>query len=332
MPCIRRRREICHTHEMASYVLSALPLVRKLARSRGYDINHTHFILPTGVIARILKSLTGLPYVITSHGSDVPGYNPDRFKRTHSLARPVSRWVVNGASGITAPSTFQRDLIMRSHPRASVEVIPHGLDAQRLSWDGPKEKRILVVTRMLPRKGVQYLLQALQTIDSGDFRVDVVGDGPFLSDLQRMARPLGSKVKFWGWIDNGSPDFLRLYERASIFVLTSEVESFGMVLLEAMSAGLAIITTKGTECEKVVGEHAVLVPPRDPAALREALLRLMRQPDLRSELGAKARQRVERHFAWGSIVDRYVRLFAEAGTSRTDHDSDVARAKAGSTT
>ena len=88
VPCFRSRKDYCKTYEMASYIFSALPLIFKLVRSRNYDINHTHFIIPTGVLSLLIKKVTGLPYVITSHGSDVPGYNPDRFHNDHTLIRP----------------------------------------------------------------------------------------------------------------------------------------------------------------------------------------------------------------------------------------------------
>ena len=77
LPSERKRKDICHTREMLPYVLSAFSHVKRLTATRKYDINHTHFIFPDGVLAWTLEHLSGLPYVITAHGSDVPGFNPD---------------------------------------------------------------------------------------------------------------------------------------------------------------------------------------------------------------------------------------------------------------
>ncbi len=102
-----------------------------------------------------------------------------------------------------------------------------------------------------------------------------------------MAKQLNVPAKFYGYVDNNSPELRELYETASIFVFTSESENFPIVLLEAMAAGAAIITTSGTGCAEVVGDAAILVPPRDPEAIRAALEQL----ESRSGAGGEARAR-----------------------------------------
>jgi len=87
---IRKRMDICHMHEMVPHLLSALPRLKRMVAERKYEINHTHFIFPDGVLAWMLNRLTGLPYVITAHVSDVPGYNPDRFQAHHALLSPLA--------------------------------------------------------------------------------------------------------------------------------------------------------------------------------------------------------------------------------------------------
>ena len=104
VPCLRSKKEICHTYEMLTYVVSAIPKALQLIRQKKYDINHTHFIIPTGVVSYILKKLTCLRYIITSHGSDVQGYNPDRFKLQHKLIKPLWTRIVANADVIVSPS------------------------------------------------------------------------------------------------------------------------------------------------------------------------------------------------------------------------------------
>ncbi len=305
VPCLRAQREICRTHEMASYLASALPMALSLIVARRYDVNHTHFILPAGSLALALKRLTGLPYVITAHGSDVRGYNRDRFTKEHRWARSHWHRIVNGAATVTSPSTFLADLISRSGTDARVRTVPYGFNVERFK-PAPKEKKILVVTRMLRRKGVQYLLEALRDIDLAGFEVVLVGDGPYLPELRNMARAYALDVSFRGWLANGSAELRELYERSSIFVLTSEAENFPVVLLEAMSAGMAIITARETGCPEVVGDAGLLVPSRDADTLRQALRRLIADPALQQHLGASARARVEERFSWSRIADTYV--------------------------
>jgi glycosyltransferase involved in cell wall biosynthesis len=309
VPCLRKQRELCKTHEMALFVAAALPKVARLAATRRYDVNHTHFIVPTGLLARLLEIRTGLPYVVSLHGSDVPGYNPDRFTVQHRVIGPLWRWVVDGASHLMAPSTYLEELANRQGHGRPTSVIPHGFRYERFEPDGPKDRRILVVARMIPRKGVQYLLEALRSCDLRGFSIDIVGDGPYLSTLKEIAREQTLPVKFWGWLDNHSTELRQLYERSSIFVLPSEAESFGMVLLEAMASGHAIVTCGGTGAAEAIGRDALLVPPRRPDALRAALERLIGDQELRMNLAHRARARVEREFGWRAIAERYVEIY-----------------------
>jgi glycosyltransferase involved in cell wall biosynthesis len=311
VPCLRKRREVCKTHEMASFVLAALPKVARLAASRRYDVNHTHFIVPTGLLAGLLKAWSGLPFVVTVHGSDVPGYNPDRFGLEHRLLGPMWKWILNAADQVISPSQFLRNLVHRRSPDQPVSIIPNGFRYERFRADRPKDRRILLVSRMLPRKGVQYLLAALPKLDLGRFEVDIVGDGPYLPTLKQMAAELRLPVRFWGWLDNESAELRSLYERSSIFVFTSEAENFPTVLLEAMAAGQAIVTCNGTGCPEVVGAAALLVPARRPDRLAEALSRLVQDNELRDQLGRQARIRVEQEFGWQGIARRHIDLYRQ---------------------
>jgi glycosyltransferase involved in cell wall biosynthesis len=158
---------------------------------------------------------------------------------------------------------------------------------------------------MLERKGVQYVLDSLAE-SPVEPEVHIVGDGPFLPELRRKAEELHSPARFWGWLDNRSPELRELYQSAGIFVFPSEAENFPVVLLEAMAAGLAIITTEGTGCAEVVGDAGLLVPVRDSKAISLALRRLIDNPELRRSLGAAARRRIEERFTWTAVARRYV--------------------------
>jgi glycosyltransferase involved in cell wall biosynthesis len=309
VPCIRRSKSNCTPLEAFTYVANGLPYVKRLLRERSFDVVHSHFILPDGLLAWRVHRLTGLPYVITAHGSDVPGYNPHRLKLAHRLVQPVWRMVVRGASRIVCPSSVFEQLVVSHNlgPRKTL-VIPNGLEVGEYSPRGD-EPRVLVVTRMLERKGVQYLLQALHDTPI-EPEVNIVGDGPFLPELRRQAEELRSPARFRGWIDNRSPELRDLYERSSIFVFPSEAENFPVVLLEAMAAGLAIITTEGTGCAEVVGDAGFLIPAKSPKAITGAIRQLIDDPDLRRRLGAAARRRIEENFTWTAVTNRYLEEYA----------------------
>jgi glycosyltransferase involved in cell wall biosynthesis len=307
VPCLRRRASICHPYEMATYLVGALPVIRRLSRETRYDINHTHFIFPDALLAYSTSRSTGLPYIVTAHGSDVPGYNPNRFKFAHRLLTPLWARVVSGAQEIISPSHSLSRLINLQNPATPVRVIPNGIQISSCDLSYRDPLRILVVTRFFERKGIQYLLYALDGMRM-PFKVDIVGEGPHMGVLTEIASTIDTdaEITFHGWVDNKSALFKRLFEQATLFVFPSETENFPMVLLEAMMAELAIITTRDTGCEEVVEDTALLVPPKDPVAIRKAIERLVCDPDLSRSLSKKARQRVEEKFAWPVVADQYI--------------------------
>ncbi|HEX3036635.1 MAG TPA: glycosyltransferase family 4 protein, partial [Thermodesulfobacteriota bacterium] len=229
VPCIRTSESICSSPEMASYVFSAIPTVLRLVKRKKYHINHTHFIFPDGLVSFILKEITGLPYIITAHGSDVPGYNPNRFKVGHKLLSPVWGKVVQNAEQIICLSESLKSLVLKRISDTQITVVPNGMDMNKFQSDGNKQRRILLVSRMFERKGFQYFLKSLEGVGL-EYEICIVGDGPYLSTLQRMANNLKMRVKFCGWLENMSSELKELYETSSIFIFPSESENFPIVL------------------------------------------------------------------------------------------------------
>ena len=89
VPCIRTGQFICYTPELATNIATAIPFSLRVAKNRKYHINHTHFVFPDGVVSWILKKRTGSPFILSVHGSDVPGYNPDRLIGLHKVLFPL---------------------------------------------------------------------------------------------------------------------------------------------------------------------------------------------------------------------------------------------------
>ena len=311
VPCLRRRTHLCTIPEAASYLALAGPILRRLVAAHRYDVIHAHFILPGGFMAWRLHRATGIPYVITAHGSDVPEHNPHRFALAHRILAPVWNAVVRDAAQVVCPSEGLRSSLLAKSRKVRTCIVPNGIEVKRSQrTESQKPHRILTVARIIEGKGVQHVLTALNGFSNGH-ELHVVGDGPYLPALRRMANGAGDRVTFWGWLEHSSARLKNLYETSSIFVLPSEAENFPVVLLEAMAASLPIITTEGTGCAEVVGDTALLVPPNDPDAIKRALSRLMGDPELQRTLGAAGRRRLEERFSWTTVAERYVDIYGE---------------------
>ena len=308
-PSYRSRADICRTPEMTTYLLGAWRPALKLAQQNQYDIIHAHFIIPTGPLARHIKKYTDTPYIVTCHGSDVPGYNPDRFDLAHKLLMPWWKKLVRSADRLTSPSRALSDLIKTHCPDLDIDIIPNGYEITSFNTERQREKRILLCSRLLPRKGFQYVIEAVRDLTL-DWQVDIVGDGPYMNSLQEMAKHSKTPIVFHGWIDRSDPKFSELYETSSIFVFPSEMENFPAVLLEAMNAGLAMITSTAGGCPEVVGNAGLLVEPKNPEAIRLQLLELIESPQKRRALSTAALQQVQQ-FSWKTVAKHYLDLYEQ---------------------
>ncbi len=314
VPCRRSRIEICTTREMATYLWPAWRKGQELLRSQPYDLVHAHFIFPTGPVAVALARRGRLPLVISAHGSDIPGYNPHRFQLEHKLMRPAWGWLARQPDRIVTPSRQLANLVARAAPRMAaddrLQVIPHGLRPLPYDPAAKDPRRVLMVGRLLERKGFRTMLRALRHHPL-DLELHIVGDGPDMAQLQAMAADAPTTVVFHGWLENTSAQYADLYRTSSIFVFPSQMESFGVVLGEAMMAGLACVTSDVGASPEVVGDTGILMDPDDDVALAGHLARLLADPVLVRTMGDAAHERAFSLYTCDAAADRYEALFEE---------------------
>jgi glycosyltransferase involved in cell wall biosynthesis len=308
VPCLRRHVDRTNILEVLTYIPPAALAVRRLLSIGAPDVVNSHFIFPDGLVVLLAGRGHPPPLVLTAHGSDVPGHNPDRLTLLHRLLRPLWQRVTRKAACVVCPSPTLSALVRRQASALPTSIIPNGVDPAGFQGGRQRQARVLVVSRATRRKGIQHVIRAFVALES-DFELHIVGDGPHLPTLRAMAASSLGRVRFWGWLDHGDPRLRKLYQTAAIFCLASEVENFPVSLLEAMAAGLAVITTADTGCADVVGDAALLVPAGDIAALREALARLMADPALCQALGRAAERRLNDRFSWSIVAGKYLDLY-----------------------
>lgn len=301
--CWRRFRHLSTFPELATTLLPTYLKASHLIKHSRPDLIHTHFALPCGWEARHLSRRFGIPYVVTGHGSDIPGYNPDRFIFLHRILSSFWKRIMNDAACVTSQSNFLAGLI-RQKVQLPVEIIPNGFSPAP-SQSLEKRNMILVVARLFRRKGVEYFIEAVQELET-DWEMVIAGDGPSADELKRQAADLNGRVRFVGFVDKVT---LRgLYEQARIMVFPSLRENFPMVLLEAMDAGCAIVTTDADGCAEVVEDSGIVVPKANAEAIRSVLRSLIDDPARIRELGAQALNRVS-GFRWSRIAGMYTECF-----------------------
>ena len=199
-------------------------------------------------------------------------------------------------------------------------IIPNGINpvflADRRALD-TRNGPILFFGRLSKSKGPDVLLDALAFLPSPQPRTVLVGRGELLDSLKRRVRilGLGQIVSILPW--QSARKLSQLLSSASMAVLPSLEESFGNTMLEAMAAGVPLIsTTAGSIPEIVVQEQTgLLVPPGDPSALAASIVRLQKNPDYANHLGKTGKQYVNAHFSWSSVAQHCLSLYRDLGAT-----------------
>lgn len=235
------------------------------------------------------------------------------------LLSHLEGWNARRADLVLTTSRYCQRAIQRHYgiQTDKIRLVPEGIDPtrwQRLARDLPRHgdgRTILCVARQYRRKRVKDLLRALPAVRRcipGAHAV-VIGAGPEHGRLRKLVRELRLEdaVELLGAVSDDA-EVAQYYRQADVFCLPTIQEGFGIVFLEAMAAGLPIVTTSAAAIPEVVPHHraGVLVPPRDSAALAEALIHLLRDPEKRHSLAAFSAQHVQQ-FEWPNVA----RLFLE---------------------
>jgi glycosyltransferase involved in cell wall biosynthesis len=286
-------------------------LVRVIRRHRP-DVLHTHLVhadfhgLPAGRLARV-------PLLVsTKHG-----FNPFRDRRAFAAAdRTVARLA---DVHVAISAGLARYLAEREgFDEDEFEIVHYGLDAGPEPPPPPDAPRLALVGRLIPIKGHEVLLEALARVRDAlpGVTVELAGDGPLEPELRAtVARlGLGEAVAWLGRVAPPTP----VYERAEIVVVPSFGEGFGMVALEAMERGRAVIASDVGGLPEIVaaGETGLIVPPGDVSALAAAIVELAGDPARAAALGAAGRERALAEFSQERCTERVEELYL-AGLSRS---------------
>ena len=296
-------------------------MFRWVARLKA-DITHLHFPHPPGEVAHLLFGRTRRS-IITYHSDII------RQRTLRVLYHPVLWQVLQRADRLIATSaTYITSSPYLSHFREKCVVVPLGADLERFERIEPgrvvalrqrllssaDQPTLLFVGRLRYYKGLNDLLHALSAIPA--VRLLVVGDGPMRVPWEQLTRELdlSKRVTFAGQVDDA--DLPACYKLGDIFVLpaNARAEAFGTVIVEAMAAGLPVVSTEvgsGTSWVNLHGTTGLIVPPRDPAALAQALNTLLSDPAKRADMGCAAYQRAHTEFSQAAMIERVEQVYRD---------------------
>ena len=288
--------------------------LRSIFRAHEFDLVHVH--CPTAPTLPLFTLQTATcPLVGTFHTTGGRNFLQDAF-------HPLLSKLVRRLDARIAVSETARDTALLYYP-GRYDIIPNGVDIGRFKpgtapfeeWRDPRCVNLLFVGRLDPRKGVQVLLEAMPEVVrrlNGRVRLLVVGDSYLRPHLESsVAEEARGHVMFLGHVP--SADLPRWYATGDVFVSPATGnESFGIVLVEAMAAGCAVVASDIPGYRSVVTPevNGVVTTPGNRAALAEQIVRLAENAELRRTLARHGRERAL-DFAWPRVTDRIEAVYRE---------------------
>lgn len=302
---------------LPAFVLGQAWALSRLLKREKFDLIHAHWLLPQGLIAAWVAPT--IPLVVTSHGGDLYGLRGKLLDR-------LKIWVMNKARGLTVVSQAMAQYLSSKIQPEKLRVISMGVDLQSTFIVKPDTERqaasLLFVGRLVEKKGLRYLLQALAQVKQQIplVKLQIIGDGPERESLQSLAQQLAltDHIQWLGKIPN--TELPAYYQRAQIFVMPSVIdargdqEGLGLVAVEAMGCGCAVIASDLPAIRDVVmdGVTGLSVPPANVEALAQGISQLLSDPKLRQFLSEQALIHVKNQFDWDVITQKYQEFLSES--------------------
>ena len=325
----RAKIEVGHPNFLTWVMIFNHFLEKKLAevvKQAGFDLIHLHdwLVAPAGIAA---KHFLNLPLVATLHSTEHGRsglHIPDSF-----TIDSWEWWTTYEASKIIVTSnSMKHEVCGHFHvPWEKVEIIPNGINLAKfqVSVDrnsvrarygiSPDEKLILYVGRLVPQKGVEYLIQAVPMVSSRyhNAKFVIVGEGWLRDYLQSLAHSTGHgwRIIFTGFIPDN--EMIALMKSADVLVVPSIYEPFGIVALEGMAAGVPVVASQVGGLSEVI-EHdktGVFVYPRNPESVAWGIDHVLSNPGHAEWLVRNAFEKVKNVFSWEAIASRTVEVYKQ---------------------
>jgi alpha-maltose-1-phosphate synthase len=297
----------------------------------GADLVHSHTWYAN--LAGFLASrLYGIPHVLTAHSLEpLRPWKAEQLGGGYALSSWCERTAIESAAAVIAVSDGMRADILSCYPAVSpdrVHVIRNGIDAEQYAPDpgtdvlarygiDPDRPSVVFVGRVARQKGVPVLLRAAQRLDPAAQLVLCAGqaDTPELeAEVSGLVEHLRATRPGVIWIPGmlTKPEVIQILSHATAFACPSLYEPLGIVNLEAMACGTAVVASDVGGIPEVVehGHTGLLVPPGDPEALADALNTLVRDPAKAAAMGNAGRERAVTEFSWTTIAAQTAQLYA----------------------
>jgi len=299
------------------FLLSEFFSIRKSIKKEKADMVHAHWIIPHGFLSVFFKKKYEIPLIVSAHGSDV-------FPLRNRFFRAIQRKVLKNCNVCTVNSNATKNELIRRFPefKNKVRIIPMGVDVNFFNKGNVKNKFkehknikiILFVGRLSEQKGIQYLIKSIPPINKKvkNIKLLIVGEGAYKKELMKIIKRLNleTKVEFKGALPKNK--LVDYYNLADVVVMPSlagkaGTEGQGLVLLEAMACGKAVVGTNIGGIKDIIkdGVNGFLVNQKDSKEMADRIIRLINDSKLRKKIEKNGRMFVIRNYSWQKIAKQF---------------------------
>ncbi|MDH7556050.1 MAG: glycosyltransferase family 4 protein [Candidatus Methanosuratincola sp.] len=281
----------------------------------SFDLIHVHDWL-TAYSGIALKHMWRRPLVATIHATEL-GRRKVLTNDSERHIHEMEWWLAYEAWRVICCSKYMMNEVHSSLgcPIDKISVIHNGYDpkmakSNRKGSSGKNGKTVLFVGRLVYEKGPHLLVEAASLLKDKDFRVIIVGDGAMRPYLEGLAKKLGvsDRVTFLGHVDDET--LLSIYKEASVLVIPSLYEPFGIVVLEAMSLGIPVIVSNTGGLDEIIteGKDGLKFQSGSPEGLARAITKILEDEGLMARLVENAKSRAK-EFSWDTTADQTLDLY-----------------------
>jgi len=305
---------------LLSFVYPAKKKIKKLSKEKKYDVINTHFAVPSGPVGVWAQNYLNIPNILSLHGGDI--YDPTKKLSPHKFL-PLKFYVkkiLEKSNKIVSQSNNTSDNTKNIYRiKKNIKIIPLGFNPVPINQISREElglKRedfyIISIGRIVERKGFIYLIKALQYLPE-KIKLIIIGDGPQKKVLEETIDKLKLKdrVIFKGRVSEDIK--FALLKNSDLYVLSSIHEGYGIVLQEAMYAGLPIVSTNiGGQTDFLKdGQNALLVPIKDYLAIADSVKKIYEDKELAIKMRKNNQEEIKKYYI-EKIAEEYIKVFKEA--------------------
>ena len=315
------KKSILAKMQLPGFLASQISSAKKIIGKEKIGMMHAHWLVPSGLIAALLKKRYNMPLIITIHGSDL-------FPLKSRFFRALQQYAVKNADLITINSKIAQNELVSRFPKIKnkVKVISMGIDTDIFRPKNVKYKKyrnnriIIFVGRLNEQKGVECLIMAMPDVISREknAKLLIIGEGNHKKHLEKIINELklGNFTEFLG--SKNHAELADYYNLADVIVLPSVTgktgtEALGLVLIEAMACGTCVIGSSSGGIKEIIKDNVngLIFQEKNSKELAHKIIKVLKDSKLRERLGKNGLIYARQNYKWDKISNKFLELYGK---------------------